>query len=314
MSEVFQSMLIFLFEKEVGFSKDRAKKLCVYFNCIDDLKNVTKEQLRRNVTDIRGRPNIKLKDEELEKIIATARCDLIDPDKSVVENYVKLLCRNFTQTQLNLVQNLVFEKVSPNPLLIKSLNLTTPRECVEFNVYAYVTRSIVTSMGFLVEHLLVSSSDDVEKIKNGWDLVKTTSDGKQHFIQVKSGPNDMDKDQVITWNDEIKKAIEKGDNAYIGITYGKRDNDTVTIGLFKRYLENWEQHTLIGRELWDFLSGDPHFHEKLFQTLWECGVSVLKDHSLCEEINRCIDRLTGEFIEKYGDGNRGVQNYIENIF
>ncbi|BBD63722.1 hypothetical protein NIES4072_26220 [Nostoc commune NIES-4072] len=49
------------------------------------------------------------------------------------------------------------------------------------------TRSIVTSMGFFIEDLLLTSSDTVEKApnKSGWDLVKTTSNGEKFWLQIR---------------------------------------------------------------------------------------------------------------------------------
>lgn len=314
MSDLIQKMFAFIFEKEVGFSKQRAIKLASFFNEVDEFLSITEEQLRTNIRSVSGRPAIRLKQDEIDKIIEVSRNSQFDASKSIAENYLSILCTNFTKVQLNMVRNLTLDKVSPNPLLIKSLNLTTPKECVTFNLYALITRSVVTSMGFFVEKLLMSSSDSVEKMKDGWDLLKVTEDNQKHWIQVKSGPNDMDKDQVVYWSQMIQAAENNGDRAYIGITYGKRDNDTVTLGLFRNYLENWESKTLIGRELWDFVADDEEYHKTLFSTLYECGKTVLTNHSFCEEIDKCILRMTEEFISKYGDREEGVQRYVDDIF
>jgi len=171
-------------------------------------------------------------------------------------------------------------------------------------------------MGFFVEKLLLSSSDTVEKAPrgSGWDLIKQDSKGRRHWIQVKSGPNDMDKDQIVYWSGKIAEKTDEGDPAYIGITYGKRTLETVTLGLMKQLLPDWELKTLIGRELWDFISDDPQYHAKLFDTLRKSAQTVLSRNSICNEIEECVERVLKEFEDKYGQGEDGVSRYLSDIF
>ena len=215
-----------------------------------------------------------------------------------------------------MVQNLTLGKIHPNPFLIRALNLNTPEEVVRLNVYMTATRSIVTSMGFFIQKLLISCSESAESPpgKSGWDAIKTTSDGEKCWIQVKSGPNDMDKDQIVYWAAKIEEKIQEGDRAYIGIAYGKRTNKTVTLGLLKQILPNSEMITLIGRELWDFVSEDTRYTVNLFEVLRHSASQVLAQSSIDEAIERCSDRIIAEFIGKYGEGSQGVFNYIADIF
>jgi len=215
-----------------------------------------------------------------------------------------------------MVENLTLGKIHPNPFLIRALNLNTPEEVVRLNVYMTATRSIVTSMGFFIQKLLISCSESAESPpgKSGWDAIKTTSDGEKCWIQVKSGPNDMDKDQIVYWAAKIEEKIQEGDRAYIGIAYGKRTNKTVTLGLLKQILPNSEMITLIGRELWDFVSEDTRYTVNLFEVLRQSASQVLAQSSIDEAIERCSDRIIAEFIGKYGEGSQGVFNYIADIF
>ena len=215
-----------------------------------------------------------------------------------------------------MVENLTLGKIHPNPFLIRALNLNTPEEVVRLNVYMTATRSIVTSMGFFIQKLLISCSESAESPpeESGWDAIKTTSDGEKCWIQVKSGPNDMDKDQIVYWAAKIEEKIQEGDRAYIGIAYGKRTNKTVTLGLLKQILPNSEMITLIGRELWDFVSEDTRYTVNLFEVLRHSASQVLAQSSIDEAIERCSDRIIAEFIGKYGEGSQGVFNYIADIF
>jgi len=67
----------------------------------------------------------------------------------------------------------------------------------------------------------------------GWDLVKTEAEENLTWLQIKSGPNTMDKDQIEFWLQKIQEKIQEGDRAFLGFTYGKRTNNTVTLALLQ---------------------------------------------------------------------------------
>lgn len=313
-TEKLHELLAFILKNDVGITNGKARSLASYFADIGEFLNVTKEALA-DVKGISGRQTIRLTEEEILNIIGVRELGYLDANISIPENFLGAISRAFTKRQMAMIEGLNLASLSPNPLLVKALNIHTPEELIKVNVYMVVTRSIVTSMGFLVEHLLLASSDSIEKGPkgSGWDLVKR-KDGGIHWIQVKSGPNDMDKDQIVYWSEKIAEKISEGDRAYIGMTYGKRTNETVTLGLMKHLLPDWEMKILVGRELWDFVSDDPAYHTKLFDTLRRAAQQVLQERSICEEIDKCIERIIGEFTSAYGAGEVGVLKYIENIF
>ncbi|KAF5066011.1 Type II restriction endonuclease EcoO109I [anaerobic digester metagenome] len=311
--DLLHEMLAYVLETEGGLSKTRARTLASFFGDIEDFVNVRADEIAR-VEGIGRKNALILKTAEIDQVLSVARAGLVDPESPVNENYLAAICRVFTRTQLRMIRNLSLGDMNPNPFLIKSLNLHTPEEFVRFNVYALATRSIVTSMGFYVEKFLLASSGSVENGVKPWDLKKEDGQGRIHWVQVKSGPNDMDKDQILYWSDLIERKLAEGDRAYIGITYGKRTNNTITLNHMRTYLADWEDKTLIGRELWDFVADDPRFHEKLFDILIDSARAVLSGDSFCKEIDACVMRITHEFIEKYGDGEAGISMYILEIF
>lgn len=315
MSEQFHEMLAYALRYEVGFTPKKARSLASYFADIKDFLEAKEENIR-NIKSISGKNILKLTGEEISKIFVYIQSGYLSTELTVAENYLGIISRVFSQKQLYMVRSLSIKNLNPNPFLIRALNLATPYEVVKLNVYMAATRSIVTSMGFFIEDLLLTSSDTVEKAphKSGWDLIKTNSDGEKIWLQIKSGPNNMDKDQVVYWADKIQEKIIEGDKAYIGFTYGKRTSKTVTIGLLKQILSDWEIQTLIGKELWEFLSEDSTYSSKLFDVLRQSAHQILNQNSLSEEIDRCADRITNEFIQEFGDGDLGVWNYINSIF
>jgi hypothetical protein len=86
------------------------------------------------------------------------------------------------------------------------------------------------------------------------------------------------------------------------------------MGLFKTYLPDWEKRTLIGRELWDFISEDPTYHEKLFPMLADAASQVLGKESIEERIQARIESITKEFSKKYGASRKAVTKYLIDIF
>lgn len=315
MSEQLHEMLAFVLEHDVGLTKARARSLASHFADVQEFLDSDEKDLT-SIKSVSGRKAVRLSEEEVRRILDLKRSGLLSPALSVAENFLAAIGRAFTRRQLEMIRGLSLTNMNPNPFLIKTLNLKTPEEVVRLNVYMFATRSIVTSMGFFIEKLLLSTSDTIEKgpTGSGWDLLKTEPSGQRHWIQVKSGPNDMDKDQIVYWSRKIQEKITEGDRAYIGITYGKRTNNTVTLGLMKQLLPDWEMKTLIGRELWDFLNDNPTYTAELFRTLQESAQRVLNHHSISEELERCIERVKGEFVRIYGDGEEGVVKYISDIF
>ncbi|MEG3919453.1 PmeII family type II restriction endonuclease [Microcoleus sp. T3_A4] len=316
MSGQLHELLAFVLEKEVGLLARKSRSFASHFAELEEFLNLEAATLRNGISSISGKTALRFTCDEIERILAFISSGKLSLQLTVAENFLASICRDFTGRQLVMVENLTLGKIHPNPFLIRALNLDTPEEVVRLNVYMTATRSIVTSMGFFIQKLLISCSESAEipPEESGWDAIKTTSEGEKCWIQVKSGPNDMDKDPIVYWAAKIEEKIQEGDRAYIGIAYGKRTNKTVTLGLLKQILPNSEMITLIGRELWDFVSEDTRYTVNLFEVLRQSASQVLAQSSIDEAIERCSDRIIAELIGKYGEGSQGVFNYIADIF
>ncbi|NEP02503.1 MAG: hypothetical protein F6K58_28415 [Symploca sp. SIO2E9] len=306
-------MLIYALEKEIGLTQTKARSLASCFVDIEDFLNVEADQIK-NIKSISGKKMVKLTDDEIARILDFKSSGYLSSQLTVAENYLAVICRVFTKRQLDMIGRLTMKDLNPNPFLIRAINLDTPEEVVRLNVYMAATRSIVTSMGFFIENLLLSSSETINKASSGWDLIKTMDNGERAWLQIKSGTNTMNKDQIKSWTKEINNKIAEGDQAYLCFSYGKRNNDTVTLGLLKQLLPEWESRTLIGGELWNFVSDNSEYSSQLFEILRNSASQILNQRSISSEIEACAKRLTDEFIRKYGEGEQGISNYIESIF
>jgi|SRR5882672_6450995 len=185
---------------------------------------------------------------------------------------------------------------------------------MKLHITMNTSRSIVTSMGFYLEQLVWASSDDIEKAPrdSNWDF-KLTRGGRDHWLQIKSGPNDMDKDQISHWAKRIEEKISAGGEAYLGFAYGKKSAVSVTLGLLKQYLPDWEMRVMVGKDLWHFVSGDPQHHTRLCTILRQAALTVLHKASIVSELNKAVKRITAEFEAKYGHGEEAVEKFIHEI-
>jgi len=307
------NLLACAFEWEAGIPKKRAAIIATHFPTLKEFLNADTATLRK-LAGSAAPKNSRLSTQHLFSIRKLQKGRILSTKRSIADNLLILITRNFVKKQTKMLDDLTLDKLSPNPFLVQCLNLKTAREVVELNVFMFATRSIVTSMGFFIEKLLLASSDSVSKGKKPWDLLVTRGKQKKSWIQVKSGPNDMDADQIRHWANLIAEKVRAGSNAYIGVTYGKRTTASVTMGLFGNYLPNWNKRTLIGRELWDFVSKDPNYHHRLFPLLSEAASQILKSESIEKRISDSVDRLTLEFSRRYKPKSQAVSKYLKAIF
>lgn len=230
----------------------------------------------------------------------------IDLKKSIVQNFTVILTKQFVNKQLLKIDEISVEEFNANPILCKALNLKTPEEFIRYNAYQAIGRSIVTSMGFLVQNLLLYSNEYIfdgktykEGDKTKFDLVIDRLGEVKSFLEIKSGFNDLDAGQVKHYCDEINLVEATGNRAYIGITYGKKNSGTVSEGLFRTYVEDWERKVLVGRELWDFISENDNYHILLIATIDEVANTMLHNVSVVQKIEEKINRLINKFKQEY---------------
>jgi hypothetical protein len=230
----------------------------------------------------------------------------ISPNESIEQNFISILTSDFINKQIRMLEALTVEKLNSNPMLCRALNFQTANDLVRYNAYAAISRSIVTSMGFLIQNLLLYSSENVydgkdykEGDKTKYDIVVESLNGVRSYIEVKSGPNDLDAAQIKHYKEEIEKVEKRGYKGFIGITYGKRGDGSVSINLFEQYLPKWNDRTLIGQELWDYVTNNPDYHDILMNKIQQVAESLLGMDSIVVKIEDRITQLTTEFEDKF---------------
>lgn len=67
----------------------------------------------------------------------------------------------------------------------------------------------------------------------------------------------------------------------------------------KQYLPDWENRTLIGKELWIFITDDQNYHEKLVQMLLSASKEILGNQTIIDKIENRIRPILNNFNAKY---------------
>lgn len=286
-----------------GF-ENKLKLIASRFSTLSGFKSVSIKELNELRTH-EGEKCFKNLTSKEQAAITTFQGE-IDLNKNIAENFIKMLTKEFVSKQILMLSSLSIDKFNVNPILCRALNLRTVEEFVRYNAYQSIGRSIVTSMGFLVQNLLLYSSEYVfdgkhydEGDKTKFDLVIDGLDEVKSFIEVKSGFNDMDKGQVKHYAEEIRLVEEAGHRGYIGVTYGRKEDNTITAGLLRTYVPEWENKTLVGRELWDFISGRENYHQILIENIESVANTVLSDVSIVQKIESKVEELITEFTSLY---------------
>jgi hypothetical protein len=294
--------------------RKKIEMIASHYGSISAFLKGTRNDFDKMVFEI-DNPGFKLTDNDFAKIQAFQNSGLVSENLSIQDNFVKILTTHFISRQMLMIKNLRLETLNVNPILAGALNLNNETDLIRYYVYQAISRSIVTSVGFLVQDLLLFASDFVFEGKSDelgeqtkWDLVVEKLDQVKAYLEIKSGTNDLNKTQIHHYIREIEFIEEKGFRAFIGETYGKREDQTVTHGLYQMYLPGWKERTLIGKELWEFVSGQKDYHDKLIDILFKTSEALLANDTFIKKIEEKINPLIEDFKNKYGTYNHFLKS------
>jgi len=279
--------------------------IAYHFGSIDNFLKAKKEDFE-NISFVGGEKPINLSKLDFMKIEGFQQSDLLNPQLTIQQNFIKILTAEFVNRQLQMIENLELETLNINPILAGALNLNNKEDLLRYYVYQSVSRSVVTSMGFLVQNLILYASeyvyegkDDELGEKTKWDIVVDKANGVKAYLEIKSGTNNINKSQIHHYENEIDLIESNGFRAFIGETYGKRSDNTITHGLLKQYLPNWEKRTLIGKELWIFITDDDSYHYQLIDMLLDTSKQILINQTIIDKIESRISPIIDDFNLKY---------------
>lgn len=214
-----------------------------------------------------------------------------------VKNYLlKCIARNVQNVKKLSAKKMISESAI-NPFLVRAIGINNFDDLAKFYVYQRVGRSIVTSFGSAIEHIVRDLVDGTEG--TWWDVVATI-DEKPHYISVKSGPRDMDKDQVTYFSNRAKEAMAKEATAvaFIAMGYGKSPWPIVPKTLVDNGLDP-KKHLFIGKDLYGYISGEKDYHVKLLEIIRGAADQALNGSKIVDIIEDKITEISEDFKNHY---------------
>ncbi|WP_349407930.1 PmeII family type II restriction endonuclease [Pseudalkalibacillus sp. SCS-8] len=234
--------------------------------------------------------------------------DITPEIQEIMEKYLKNVFKNLYKLQL--------DDLTPNPLLMKlvgsAAELNSADKLVEYMINARLERSTSTGFGMTIQKIATAFCEKTGVGGADISIVKDNENGIpiRWYIQMKSGPNTVNKDICVQISSELQSAIRRapGSAGMLGITYGKTDRVS---GITQQYLSfDFEA----GRDFWEFISNDPDCYKKL----WLLTISISEGYedsrglTLKELIDKKRNELTDQFISKYGiSGEKMWNTFLE---
>ncbi|WP_161974898.1 PmeII family type II restriction endonuclease [Bacillus timonensis] len=214
------------------------------------------------------------------------------------------------------LRNLHLDDLTPNPILMKlvgtAAELNSASELVEYMLNARIERSTSTGFGNTMQKIATAFCETTGVGGADISIVKENEFGVpvRWYIQMKSGPNTVNKDICVQISSELQSAIRRapGSAGLLGIGYGKPGRVS---GITQQYLSfDFEA----GRDFWEFISNDSECYRKL----WSLTIFIANNFedrgglTLKELIEKKREELTAQFIAKYGQsGERMWSNFLE---
>lgn len=228
------------------------------------------------------------------------------PKKSIQELWIPIFIKDFVKKAIKELQDTQIDNLSINPFLIKAFGFTDHKEVVTFYFYQKITRSIVTSWGFTIEHLLRCSGAEKSEFK-GFDMKVLRNNLNYHF-QIKSSPV-MSVEQVRALNTHFNNIEDRINNLlFLGISYGNKSKINEQI---KNYLVDYPHTVMIGKELWDFIAEETGYYEKILH--WIDEIANIEPTKFSQELEKKRNSLIMDWEKQYSTGKKSIDMVLENF-
>lgn len=210
---------------------------------------------------------------------------------------------------------LTLDDLNINPYLIATMNLTTPEQIIYFYVDQYFTRSIVTAFGSVFQ-TISQMFGEAAKMHDIDILFKRN--GKNHFVQLKSGPEGFTGPALRRTVERLEQVKKQDPNCETIIAFA--------YGTHRRLSPVWRKElkadrVLVGREFWEFVLQEKDGYKVLFDLAKKAGIvkentieetaSIGKARTLESVRSDAIKRILEQWEQKYGKGESSIRNMLE---
>jgi hypothetical protein len=191
----------------------------------------------------------------------------------------------------------LIDEAAINPFLVKALGINDFDSLARFYVYQRIGRSLVTSFGTAMENMIRAL---VGGQKVGWWDVKKIIGNTTYYMSVKSGPRDMDKDQVQHFAGRAREIMTSDRTALpvIAMGYGREPMGAISPTLRNEGLSP-DRHTLTGKQLYDTITGQTNYHVRLLELTERVALETLGNRRFINLIENKVKEIAEEFRSRY---------------
>lgn len=219
-----------------------------------------------------------------------------------IELNIQMHFENFLNNKINTLMDMSVSDIEINPFLIScvsnQLGLRTSHDLAEWLIRQRLERSMVTSFGSTLQNI-------AKEFCNEKPLPNTTAriirDAKTYNIIIKSGSNHNIQVTQGIRNALLQTKQKEPDSIPIfGMCYG---NDEMIGSIVKKHMDGVQ--LLIGRQFWDFLSGDSSCYDQILQIATRVDKNYMDPDvgSLEQVMKQKIDDLDNEIKKIYPNTN-----------
>jgi Type II restriction endonuclease EcoO109I len=159
---------------------------------------------------------------------------------------------------------------------------SSPESIAKALVYPRVLgTSITTSFGTNIQKFTSEVLSSFGSTTSGIDIEFIDQiDGHRKYCQLKSGPNNINKDDVETIASHFKSVLNLSrtnnlrlsiDDLIVGVIYG---NPADLSGHYRRITAQYHYPVLVGQAFWQRLTGDEHFYTDLIRSMGEVATEA----------------------------------------
>jgi hypothetical protein len=216
---------------------------------------------------------------------------------------IKKILGSFLDKRAKNLEKLSLDDLKFNVVALRTtatmLDFGSPEDLLRYRLAQHLERGTMTAMGSALQAIAKEISGSGSGVA-GADIELTDSNGRRHFIQVKSGPDTANKDIAQNIGTLLNSARARDPAAIcvLGVCYGRPDQISQ---IAKKELQNRGVVLKVGKEFWEFISGD----SKCLADVMEIAADAAEgsaggDLTFAERVEQKLDDLVSDFENRYG--------------
>ena len=210
--------------------------------------------------------------------------------------------RRFLRQRVVNLERLTLADLTFNVVLLRAnatmLELCDAETLLRYRLAQHVERGSVTAFGTTLQTISKDIAGHATGVA-GADIMLVRNN-RRYYIQVKSGPHTANRDIAQNIGALLNSARARDPDAVcmFGVCYARPDQISAIV---KGQLQRAGVGLRVGREFWEFISGDAECLNELLGLAGEAaGEAPPGEASFAERVEQKLDSLVAEFSGRYG--------------